>query len=139
MDKTNVKVEFDIGSQDDIFVPSNATEILGIKPKRTGIKGEIIRQTERGNILCKYTFWRIETDYEESYDIKFQINKIMSVLATKKEQLQKLKRIYKVNYHFCVVIKIENHETPAVWLSKSFIHFLSSIDASVDFDIYNFS
>lgn len=139
MDKTNVKVEFIIGSQEDTFVPSNATEILEIRPTRTGIKGEIIRQTERGNILRKDTFWCLETDYEESYDIDFQISKIMSVLEDKEEHLQKLKRIYKVYYHFCVVIKIENQRTPGVCLSKSFIHFLSRVDASVDFDIYSMS
>lgn len=120
----------------DDFHPSFATEKLELEPTETHLKGE---PTKNGKNIWKETSWSIRTGYEDSNDINEQLEKIMLLLNGKKDKLVELKNNLCVEMLFMIVVKIENNETPAMYFKKSFIHFLSSIDAEVGFDVYVYS
>lgn len=134
MDKSNVMVRFSLYGDD--FNPALITKQLKIEPSETYIKGEQIRD---GKIKRKETSWSISTKYEISLDINDQINKIMTLLYGKEAIITDLKKKYDLNILFMIVVNIENNDKPAMYFRKSFIHFLSDIDAEVGFDLYVYS
>ncbi len=134
VDKTTVMVEFSIYGEK--FEPKYITEQLGIVPSETYIKGELIKN---GRAARKETAWTISTGYEFSIDINEQLEKIVSLLEGKVDELVKLKSNLCLNMLFMIVVKIESNEIPAMYLKERFIHFASRIDAEVGFDTYIYS
>jgi hypothetical protein len=135
MDKTNVMVKFIIYG--DSFEPSFITEQLTLMPNETYMKGD---PTGRSGInKRKETTWSISTGYEESYDINEQLKKILLLLNGKADKLVELKHSVSVEILFMIVVKIKNEEFPAMRLGKDIIHFMSTIGAEVDFDVYVFN
>ena len=134
MDKTTVMVEFNLYG--DNFDPDIITKALDLNPSETYLKGDKIKE---GKNIRKDTAWSINTGYEESYDINDQLHKICILLKGKEEELVLLKKKYFLEILFMIVIKIENDEKPGIYLEKSFISLLNTIDAEVVFDIYFYS
>ncbi len=131
MDKTVVMVEFSIYG--DNFDPNHISKLLDITPSKTYIKGDLIRN---GGLTRKETAWCMDTGYEASIDINEQLEKVMLLLEDKVDKLVEIKNNLCLNMLFLIVVKIQNHETPAMYFRKSFIHFASKIDAEIGFDVY---
>ena len=134
MDKTNVMVEFEIYG--DKFDPNTITEMLGITPTETRIKGEPGRFKHAIN---KYTTWQFDTGYKESYDINDQLKEIYDIFKGKIHILNNIRKEYAIEFGICIVINIENDEKPAMGLEHWVIDFLHEIHAEVGFDIYDYS
>lgn len=114
MDKTSVMVRFSIYG--DNFHPSVITEGLELSPTDTHIKGEL---TKSGKNTWKDTSWSFSTEYEDSYDINEQLEKITYLLESKTDKLLELKDNLCVNMLFIIVVKIENNEIPAMVFQKT--------------------
>lgn len=133
MDQTNVMVYFSLFG--DEFSVDYVTDKLKIQPTSSYKKGDIIHN--RSNILYrKETCWDYGTDYEESYDVNDQLQKIMQQLENKSSHINDLKKALSLECKFFIVIKIEGGETPALYLSMDFIKFASMIEAEIDIDLY---
>ncbi|ULO08552.1 DUF4279 domain-containing protein [Paenibacillus sp. 19GGS1-52] len=130
MDKTNVKVEFSIFG--DGFDPNIITDTLLITPTRTWLKGDYIRR----DLFRKETCWELATEYEESFDINDQIDKLKNLIQNRKDEVVKLVRQNNLECKLEVVINIENNEKPAMYLNKETIKFVHDIGAEIDFDLY---
>ena len=133
MDKTNVKVKFDIIGEK--FLPDDITEKLSLKPSEHWMKGDKIKNK---NIERKETCWTLSTEYEESYDINDQLKKIVDLLKPKKEVLVNLKNAFSLDYIFNIVINVENNEKPAIYLDSETVEFAGEIKAEFGFDLYIF-
>jgi hypothetical protein len=120
MDKTNVMVEFIITG--DNLKPEIVTETIGISPSGEHRKGD--------NIIGR------SSGCEESLDINDQLKKVINLLISKKNDLLLLKKTYGLYYKFGIVIRIEQNETPAVYLETDVIEFANNIKAEFDFDLY---
>jgi len=131
LSKTNIMCEFRIVG--DEFEPETITEKLQLMPSKTWRKGDKIRQGER---LRDYSSWGLCTEYEETYSVNDQINKILEIFKPKMGELLYLKESLKLDYKIEVVINIESNETPAIYLDKDIIQFCNSADVSLDFDLY---
>lgn len=79
--------------------------------------------------------------YLKTYGYNTDFNLVLEKNNTngKTDILLELKQNLCVNMLFMIVVKIENNETPAMYFKKPFIHFLSTIDAEVGFDVYVYS
>ncbi|MDD2377029.1 MAG: DUF4279 domain-containing protein [Clostridia bacterium] len=132
MKKTNIKVEFSIYKYEKFDV-EDISEILNITPLET-----YVEKDKFDEVPIKETSWMIETKYEESYDIRNQINKIFNLLKAKREQLKKISNEYGVNMQFMIVINVENGEYPGMFLDKKFIEFVAYIGGEIQFDTYYF-
>lgn len=65
-----------------------------------------------------------------------KLQKIRQQLQNKFSNINELTKVYSLDCKFFIVIKIENGETPALYLSKEFIKFASISEAEIDIDLY---
>ncbi|MEK5057532.1 MULTISPECIES: DUF4279 domain-containing protein [unclassified Paenibacillus] len=133
MHTTSVMTEFSIIGE--LFTAEDITSQLEIAPSEFYTKGDKIKNRD---IVRKESAWSISTGYEESLDINMQLNKLISVLKNKKNELLELKRSHDLFYKFFIVIKIEQNQTPAIYLDIDTISFVNDIGAELDFDLYVF-
>jgi hypothetical protein len=130
MENTNVSVKFVISG--DEFSIQEINRILEILPTVAYAKGEKGEYTTSR----KETSWYIGTDFEESFDINDQLKKVYVLIANKKSELIALKKLYRLDYLFSIVVIIKNNQTPAIYLEHDMIEFASYISAEFDFDVY---
>lgn len=134
MDKTSVLVYFSIYS--DEFDLNEVTHLMELTPTRVREKGII---PEGRKIPSVETSWTLSTEYEHSYDINVQLNKIINLLKGKEKALKTIKDKFDVNFNFEIVIKIENKETPGIFFEKDTLNFINNIGATIDIDTYVYS
>ncbi|MED2184771.1 DUF4279 domain-containing protein [Bacillus wiedmannii] len=126
----------------NIFPVEAITDALSIEPTRTYKKGDVVAKRDNPNLVStktlyrKETNWTFSTGYQESYDINNQLQVILKSLEGKTEQLKHLKKKYSLEFRFMVVMQVENNESPAMYLQKNIIDFVSSIQAEIHFDLY---
>ncbi|MGO4270955.1 DUF4279 domain-containing protein [Paenibacillus sp. TAF58] len=126
----------------DSFHVNEVTQLLGIEPTESYNIGDVIVRPKNVNVISstiryrKETFWELSSAYQESYVINDQLFYLSDTLETKVGELNKNRDEYNVTFKFMVVIKIENNEKPAMYLTHRFISFAYSINAFVDFDLY---
>lgn len=128
---TNIMVEFRILGAD--FDVDYITDCLSVTPSVFWKTGDKI---EGKNYTRKHTCWEINTGYEESLDINTQLNKILSLLSSKTDDLIRLKKSFNLDYCIEIVINIENDIKPTMYLSKEVIEFAYMVGAEIDFDVY---
>lgn len=134
MDKTNIMAYFCIfGDEFDI---DTVTRLLNLEPDEIRIKGIIPAERKRPAIETR---WKISTGYEESYDASIQLEKILTRLNGKQEQLKILKVDNHVEFLFQLVIGVENGEVPGMHFNAQQLAFISDIDAEIDIDLYVYS
>ena len=131
MDKTNIKVEFTVISED--FDIDLLTIKLGIEPTQSYYKGDIIPRINRTR---EESIWRIETEYNESLDINDEVLKLMEKLYGKEEILKDLKNKHNLEYVICVVINVKNNQEPAIYLTEEVINLFSLIGIYFEIDLY---
>ncbi|MEK4827749.1 DUF4279 domain-containing protein [Niallia sp. FSL W8-0951] len=118
------------------------TEILGNKPTKSYKKGEVIAKKYNPNVVStkvqfrKETAWKFGTDYQESYDVKEQLDQIIGPLKNKATIINQLKSKYNLECNFSILIIMENGETPGLQLDNEQIEFANSIRAEFDIDLY---
>ncbi|WP_336789622.1 DUF4279 domain-containing protein [Paenibacillus sp. MMO-177] len=140
MDKTKVMVYFSIFGED--FPVNEVTQLLGINPTNSHNKSDVIAKEENANVNStkvhyrKETAWKLSTGYQESYDVKEQLDQILERLKYKSEIINQLKLKYKLECLFSIVIIMENGYTPGLHLDKEQIEFANSIKAEFDIDLY---
>lgn len=133
MDYTKVMAEFNILG--DSFPVEDITLKLSIIPTESYNKGDLSKY----NNIKKETCWCISTGYEESMDINDQLSKIIGEIRDKKDILIQLKNQYNLEFQLMIVLNIIDNDKPAIYLDKDIIHFVSDIDASIQFDYYIYS
>lgn len=75
---------------------------------------------------------------EPSLDINTQLSELIISLENKKQDLIDLKQTYKLNNKFCIGIRIEQNQSPSIYLNNNTISFANDIQAEFDIDLYNF-
>ncbi|MCL6574172.1 MAG: DUF4279 domain-containing protein [Bacillus sp. (in: Bacteria)] len=87
LNKTQVKVYFSLyGDEFPIYF---VTESLGIEPTNSYTKGEVIVRPHNQNVIStktkfrKETAWELGMDYQESYDVKEQMDQILKPIKNK--------------------------------------------------------
>lgn len=131
LDKSNVRVSFSIYGEK--FEPNHITEMLGITPTITHIKGEKI---ENRKVLRPDTVWELDTGYIESLDINEQLDIILTKLEKKTDKLIEVKNKFSVKMLFMIIVYIENEEVPAMYFERKILGFVNEIEAEIGFDVY---
>jgi hypothetical protein len=130
MEKTQVKAEFFVTSK--TLSSRELAEKITIPYMVIGDKNDILKN---GNMRGE-TFWEISTEYEYSTDINEQIKKIIYKIKQCKESLIEIVKEGSGNCCFCIVIHIENGETPSMVLDKDMISIAFELNAEIEFDTY---
>ncbi|KQU15268.1 hypothetical protein ASG65_27500 [Bacillus sp. Leaf13] len=138
MKKTQVRVYFSLFG--DEFPIDEVTDRLGIIPTLTYKKGELINRsndyTRDFPLYRKETVWGLDTSYQDSYDVKEQMDQILIPLKNKTVIINQLKVDYKLECKISIVIIMENGDTPGLYLDNEQIEFANSVKAEFDIDLY---
>jgi hypothetical protein len=136
-DTPEIMAEFYFFSYDNnYFDPDVITKKLGIIPSKVTCRGEEI-ETSIQEIPRKATHWELHTEYERSFDVNFELEKIIDILEPVKEKIIEIEKQLSVTCRFCFVVNMYCDFKPSLGLSKETIHFLSDINAETDYDMYN--
>lgn len=118
------------------------TESLGIEPTNSYKKGDVILRKVKPNVdstkvqFRKETAWELDTDYQESYNVKEQLDQIIRPLKNKAVIINRIKSKYNLQCDFSIVIIMENGDTPSLHFDNEQIEFANSIKAEFDIDLY---
>lgn len=140
LNKTQVKDYFSLYGDD--FSIDYVTRSLGIEPTNTYKKGDGIERKHKLNVdstktqFRQETAWELATDYQESNDVKDQMDQIIRPLKNKATIINQLKSQYKLECDFSIVIIMGNGDTPSLHLDNEQIEFANSIKAEFDIDLY---
>lgn len=140
LDKTQVMVYFSFYG--DEFPIDYVTETLEIQPTKTYKKGDTIVRPFNQKVTSTKTHYRLETawelstGYQESFDVKEQMDQILGPLKSKATIINQLKTKYKLECKIFIVIIMENGDSPGLYLDNEQIEFANSIKAEFDIDLY---
>jgi hypothetical protein len=138
LEKSNSQVYFSLYG--DYFPIDVVSDRLGLKPKFSYCKGEVIPETpplrHSKTMYRKETIWEIGTDFEETYDINNQIIQVMRMIKGKEATIKQLIEEFNLQCYFMIVMKINEGETPATYINKEFIRLAYELDTEIHFDIY---
>jgi hypothetical protein len=133
LNNTQVNVYFSLFGDD--FPIDYVTKKLEVTPTETYKNRELI--PNRSTVLYKKeTSWDLGTGYQVSLDVNDQLQQIVCKLQYKSSTINEIKEAYFVECKFFIVIKIEDGNTPALYLDKKVMKFASSIEAEIDIDLY---
>lgn len=132
MNTSEVKVEFTILS--DTLLP-NITNIIDVIPTLEWKVGDKVN-TGKNNRVHDCSGWEISTKYEESLDMNEQLNKVVNQMKKSKALLIELLKKHELACKFCIVMKINNGNTPAIYFNHDFIEFAHELHAEIQFDTY---
>ena len=132
MEETTVCAQF-ILIGDESFNPDIVTNTLAVQPTEIGRKGELIRN---GRLKRRESFWEINTGYEQSHDINDQLGQLLDIIFPLKKKLKNIISNNSIHAKFGLVIKIEDGQTPAMYLKQNIIDLMSEIGIVIDFDTY---
>lgn len=107
--------------------------ILTKRLARLLVKGEKLENKTTPNIE---TSWSLETGFEDSFDINVQLSKLLKDMRIKQDILNEIMIKFNLNIIISIVIYCSKEGSPAIYLEKETIQFLSQIDAMIDIDIY---
>jgi len=133
LDKTQVMVYFSLYG--DEFSIDDVTEKLGLTPTKAFKKGDLIPNR---STVCyrKETSWDLGTVYQVSLDVNNQLQQIIDKIQNKSFIINEIKEAYSLECKFFIVVKIEEGNTPALYLDKDVIKFAANIEAEFDVDLY---
>lgn len=133
LNATQVNVYFSLYG--DEFPLDEVTAKLKLTPTETQKKGDLI--SNRSTVQYRTeTSWNLGTGYQFSLDVNDQLQQIVGRLKNKSLTINEIKEAYSLECKFFIVIKIENGNTPALYLDKDIVKFASSIEAEFDVDLY---
>lgn len=110
------------------------TERLGVQPTETWQMGDRIN-----NIiprLYSFTCWKYESKRLETLEADDVLLPILNVFQSKTDIINQLKEELDLNAHIVLVITMIDGRTPGLVISPEFSRFASSINASIDIDMY---
>lgn len=140
IDKTKVMAYFSLFGEE--FPVNEVTKLLSIEPTESYNKGDVIVRQKNDKIISttvhyrKKTAWVLSSGYQESYDVTEQLAQVLEPLKIKTAIINQLRKRYRLDCLFSIVIIIENGQTPALHLDNKQIEFANSIEAEFDIDLY---
>lgn len=126
--QTNIKIEFSISSNKKLNF-EDITQRLEVLPTSQCLLH--LNKQDRP----EYT-WEYATDKIETLDVGDVISQITQRFAAKEQILRDIKEEYDAVLKCCIVVEIEQGQTPGLYLDKETLHFLSNIEAELDIDLY---
>jgi hypothetical protein len=91
------------------------------------------------HIQHDFSYWKVDTGYQESKTINNQIIQIYDLLKDKVDVLKELNTKNELTYRLGIVINIEDNDGPGMFFDTYIIDFLHDIGATIDVDYYIYS
>ncbi len=135
VDKTNEgRVYFSLDG--DELEPDLITELLGIKPTKTSLKGSVIAGKMPTENSWELSTAQLVDEYIDIYEMSAQL---ISSLIPKRDLIIEAVNKFSARPRLQVVLTFsinEEHSTPAIGFDTTMIEFLAYIGAYIDVDTY---
>ena len=128
----SIKVTFYIVG--DEFDFDEVTSRIGVHPTSTRKKAEFPPQSIAAGVA--QTIWAMEVKEEHCIAICFLFERLLNVLAPKKNLITSVCEDYNLEASFEVIIHMKDGDSPEVVLPREVIAFAASINAEISFDLY---
>ena len=133
MNNTSIAIELFIFW--DNFKIKELTKILQVSPikywKKWDINIDNTKAPARHETNWEYSTWEIETP-----DFEIVVNIILNIFEDKINGINKFVNENDLNVKLCIITRIENKITPALYFNKRLLKFLYDLNAEVDTDMY---
>jgi hypothetical protein len=130
MEKTNCQTYFEIRGNIEL---DEISKILGIENTDGHSIGE---KKTYGEGLFDWASWKYGTDYEETFEVAEQLERVIQPLLSRIDKLNYIKKNYDCDFIIYQVPIVENGETPSMGYSKTVIDFCSKTDTIIEIDMY---
>jgi Domain of unknown function (DUF4279) len=131
MNHTTIKVYLSIFG--DIFDPVALTQLIGIEPTSTGIKGQ---PTNSKRTINKETFWDLSTESIESLFLEEVNNSLLDKISGLESIIFQFMTKHNLSAKFNIVVKIIDQQSPSLYFNRAFLNCVESLAAEVDIDTY---
>jgi len=127
--KSQVRVSFEV--LDFEGLPSDITNVLGVRPTKTWRKGDRIQKSA---LLEKENGWSIESDKAPAEQLSELIRRVVASLKGSKDKLAIVsKNCYT---QLSLVLYVHGDERPELHLDADIVQRLAELGAHVDADMY---
>lgn len=130
MDKTRVKASFIMEGEE--LNPEYVTQVLDLTPTKSWHKDEVYKENKKR--ACGS--WILSIDFEESYDIMNQMDKLCSYIEGREVKIKFIKDKYCGIIVVSIVVEVENQEVPGIIIKDKMSRLMANIEADIDIDIY---
>ena len=142
MTSTNTQIEFILVIFKDYFSLGELTDLLGINPTKSWIKGDLILPHNglfvKDNMVRfrQETVWQFSTGFIKTLDfddVYYQFEKVFKnkfFVLKKYIQKNKLKTVIEI------VVEIVDEAAPSIHFNKKLIKICKELGAEVDIDMY---
>jgi hypothetical protein len=128
-DLPKIKVSFIISGDDFNF--DEVTERLNINPSKTRKKNDFPLHD------FAHSYWALDTGKDSCKAVSWQFEKIMKSLEGKESIIKQICIEHSLITTFVITIYMEDFDRPEISLTNENITFIASINAEVQFDLYN--
>ncbi|SHJ23445.1 protein of unknown function [Hymenobacter daecheongensis DSM 21074] len=117
------------------FSPQKFSNVLGIQPTSSGLKGEPILSFPA--LLYKDCFWEYRLPESDDCDgLDEALEKLYQIFFNKTDVISSFMREHDLAAKCCVVLTVKRKENPGLRLTTKFVHFLSELNAWFEMDGY---
>ena len=113
------------------FDPASITELLGLEPTRSWIKGS---RNEKTHLERKFSRWSLDSRLARFAPLEEQIADVLAQLASKRSEISELASSYEKPIMQLVGWFYKNY--PGLHFDKELVAGLAELGLSVDFDFY---
>ena len=131
MNQTSIRVCLSIFGE--LFDPNALTNLVGLTPTKTGIKGQPI---EGKAMTYKDTFWDFSTDAVDSLFLEEAASPLVNKLKGLESTIVQFMTAHALLAKIYIVVEIVDEQTPALYLNRAFLSCIESLRAEVDIDSY---
>ncbi|MVM36371.1 DUF4279 domain-containing protein [Spirosoma sp. HMF4905] len=131
MNQTSIRVYLSIFGEQ--FDPNALTNLVGLAPTNTGIKGQAI---EGKATIYKDTFWDFSPDAMDSLLLEDITNFLVNKLKGSEITIFQFMAEHSLVAKFTIVIEIVDGQAPALYFNRTFLSCIESLNAEVDIDTY---
>lgn len=131
MNVPEVFIEFCLVGED--FDPQEITAFLGMAPTDSAKKHRVYN-TEAQQYSYE-SYWSIETEKSETWDVTDHLNLLIKQLAPRKAQIIEIAKRLKAEIKFLICISLHGANGPSVYFEPTVLQFFSDIGAACDVDI----
>ena len=116
------------------FPVHKVTELLGIQPTETRVKGEL----GENQFPHRYTSWKYSSGYQETLEVDKVLMEVLEPFENKVQEILAVKEKYQVDTVIQLVIEIYDGRTPGLVIDPRVSKFGGDIGANIDIDLYAF-
>lgn len=129
-----VQLKLELVFYGDLLNPIEFSELIGISATDYWYKGDSIPGNNK--VRRQETVWEYSTGFVKTYYLEEVTGLLLEKFESSSNQIIEYLKLKKLEAKLYIVAESESGSSPALFLDKKIIRFLSKIDGVIDMDLY---